>query len=147
MTLYARAGQLIAQSWPRARKRRRTLAERERETQLNALNLAHFWWEPRDLESIRQASADIPVRSRDVVTALASGTLFEIHQPDGTVLYPQRFNLWANGGLDLIGDLHPSTLSRNSVNWFISRGCPGMVLTTQGKAGAYWLYAGDVFLS
>lgn len=109
---------LVAQAWPRPRKRQKTPAQRYDE--------ASFGWaghlaaspHPLDYESAVEWVRGTSLLPRDFLTMAALGLAFEIELKDGTVFTPEReMTVNAQLTLDQVTEVYGSIIFRSADGW------------------------------
>jgi hypothetical protein len=126
-------GRLVASIWPRKRKARRTLTQREREEMLRSMVLAIKYTNPETVSHAIDTFKKSRILYRDWLFSVMYGSAIWNLTLDGRPFYPDQFRIAVSKALDELRPQRPGIPARHARHWHILPfGPAGTVLTSQG---------------
>jgi len=110
-------GQLRVRIWPRHKKRRRTIAEKNREQWFTDAQFLSKNASPDTQKWALTTTADTPLLPRDIMTMWFAGRLFSLQNQTGKRYYPMAFLKDVSESLDVFSQTEGDTLIRGSQYW------------------------------
>lgn len=119
ISMRAAGGRLVATSWPRHARRKKTIEEQDSVDAFDAAELLIHRTDGRILKQIREDVKGTQWLWRDLLMTFMYGTFFLLHDEKGRAIYPMSISTEVSQALDAVTQTPGAMLYRGPNGWVI----------------------------